>query len=121
MPASATYRLFERAMEERRHVACVYRGRKRALQPVVLGWSDGREKVLAYQTGGASSRPLTTPDGRWRCLLLGDVEAPMLQDGWTEIDTSHRSGQSCVRDVDLDVNPDSPFHPRRRLRWQVRR
>ncbi len=106
-------------MQERRQVACVYQGRPRALQPVVLGWSAGREKLLAYQVGGASSRPLTTPETRWRCLFLDAIEAPTLRDGWAEIDASHQSGQSCLTDVDLDINPQSPFHPCRKLSWQI--
>ncbi len=116
---SATYRLFEQAMEERRLVVCVYLGRRRELCPVVLGWSGGREKVLAYQAGGASSKPLTTPETRWRCMVLDEIAGPVsLLDGWPQIDASHRKGQTCVEDVDLDINPLSPFNPRRRLGWQ---
>jgi hypothetical protein len=57
---SPTYALFAQAMEERRLVVCAYHGLRRELCPVVLGWSEGQERVLAYQVGGASSRPLTT-------------------------------------------------------------
>ena len=116
---SAAYRLFEQAMEERRQVACVYQDLPRELCPIVLGWTDGREKVLAYQVGGQSSRPLTTPDSRWRCMFLADVSAPVLQDGPWLSGARHRTQQSCVRDVDLDVNPASPFSPRHRLGWQA--
>lgn len=115
---SPTYRLLVRAMEERRQVVCVYRDRPRVLQPIVLGWSDDREKLLASQLGGASSRPLTDANSRWRCMFLDDIEAPTLRDGWEQIDAAHQSGQTCVKDVDLDINPRSPFRPRRKLTWQ---
>ena len=115
---SAAYLLVAKAMEQRRQLACLYQDRRRELCPVVLGWSDGREKLLAYQLGGESSRPLTTPETRWRCLFLDDTSELSLASGWPEIAAMHRAGQSCVRDVDLDINPDSPFAPRRRLGWQ---
>ena len=38
-----------------------------------------------------------------------------LYDGYPRAGSSHRTSQTCVRDVDLDVNPGSPFDPRRKL------
>jgi len=105
-------------MEQRQLVACTYKNLRRELCPVVLGWSDGREKLLAYQTGGASSRPLTTADTRWRCLFVDEIAHAAVREGWPRIDVPHQSTQSCVRDVDLDINPASPLRPQRRLGWQ---
>jgi hypothetical protein len=51
-------------------------------------------------------------------MRLSEVSAPALQRGWPAIEALHRSAQSCVKDVDLDLNPASPFGPRRRLGWQ---
>ena len=115
---SATYRLVVTAMEERRLVLCRYQGRPRVLCPVVLGWSEDREKLLGYQLGGQSSRPLTTPETRWRCLFLDEVSDAVLGEAWPEIDTPHQASQTCVREVDYDINPKSPFHPRHKLGWQ---
>jgi hypothetical protein len=112
---SATYDLFERAMRERRPIACIYQDRYREICAIVLGWSDGREKVLTYQVGGQSSRPLTTPQTRWRCMFLDEVrDARLIEGAWARGGT-HKTEQSCVKDVDLDVNPLSPFNPRRLL------
>jgi hypothetical protein len=112
---SGTYALIEQAMRERSRVACVYQGKRGEICPIVLGWTDGREKVLAYQVGGESSRPLRGPETRWRCMWIDEVsEATLVEGAWVS-ESTHKSSQTCVKDVDLDVNPASPFGPRRRL------
>ena len=110
---SATYALFEQAMRDRKRVLCTYGGHPRALCPVILGHSRGEEKVLAYQVGGASRSGLP-PGGEWRCLWLAKVGDPRLHDGPWRAGASHTQPQGCVEDVDLDVNPASPYGPRRR-------
>jgi hypothetical protein len=112
---SAIYELFETAMRRRQPVACIYQDRYREICPIVLGWTDGREQALTYQVDGQSSRPLTTPDTRWRCMKLDEVSEARLIDGAWVSESTHKSGQTCVTEVDLDVNPLSPFNPRRRL------
>lgn len=115
---SPTYTLIARAMEDRRQIAGLYKGLRRVLVPVVLGWSEGREKLLAYQVSGASSRALRGPETRWRCLFVDELSGAALSDGPVETGGSHQTEQTCVREVDLDVNPASPFSPRRKLGWQ---
>lgn len=111
---SATYTLFEQAMRARRPVACVYRGLPRVLCPIVLGHTDGQEKALTFQIGGESSSGLP-PGGEWRCLFLDNVENARAQDGAWKSGAAHTQPQGCVEDVDLDVNPDSPYEPTRRI------
>ena len=41
---SETYRLFERAMEERKQILCTYDGYRRELCPIILGHSQGKEE-----------------------------------------------------------------------------
>jgi hypothetical protein len=101
-------------MRRRAQVVCTYQGYQRELCPVVLGWTDGHEKALTFQFGGGSKKGLK-PGGEWRCLNLGEVTDVSLREGrWISGD-SHQASQVCVKDVDLDVNSDSPFNPRRRL------
>jgi hypothetical protein len=58
---------------------------------------------LAFQFGGASSTKLP-PGGEWRCLYLARVKDAALRDGpWREGGT-HKAQQTCVEDVDLDIN-----------------
>ena len=49
---------------------------------------------------------------------LHHVQSVTLREGPWRSGNSHQEFQVCVDDVDLDVNPDSPFHPRRKLSWQ---
>jgi hypothetical protein len=62
MPNS-TYRLFAWAIENRVALCCRYQGHPREICPIILGHSDGREKVLAWQMRGETSEGrLRKPD-----------------------------------------------------------
>jgi hypothetical protein len=113
--SSESYSLFVRAMIERTPISCVYRGHRREFCPHILGHGkQGEERSLVFQfAGGTSAGRLRKPD--WKCLRLADVSDAALSDGeWVGGDR-HTQGQTCVTDVDLDVNPDSPYSPKRRL------
>jgi hypothetical protein len=110
---SATYELFAQAIAERRQILCVYDGYPRALCPIILGRTRGEEMALAYQFAGGSSSRLP-PGGQWKCLKLGKIRNAELRDGRWHSGSHHNQPQSCVEDVDLDINPASPYAPRRR-------
>lgn len=110
---SRTYELFAEAMAAKRPVVCVYQGHPRALCPVILGHTDGAEKALTWQFEGSSSRGPVR--GQWKCLSLAQVSSAAMIEGPWRSGREHRQSQSCVGQVDLDVNPDSPYKPRRRL------
>jgi hypothetical protein len=42
------------------------------------------------------------------------VRHARLREGPWRSGGSHRQPQGCVEEVDLDVNPDSPYEPKRR-------
>jgi hypothetical protein len=111
---SETYRLFGQAMIDRKQIVCMYNGRRREVCPIILGHTQGEERALTYQfTGGSSSKlPL---GGEWRCLTLSNVSEVQLRDGPWYSGDSHKQPSGCVQVVDLDVNPDSPYNPKRRL------
>ena len=113
MPSPA-YELFLTAMRCRRQVVCTYRGKRRELCPIVLGHSGGVEKVLTFQFAGESGSSLPS-SGEWRCLTLAEVSDIELRDGPWRAGTGHSASQTCVTEVDYDVNPDSPFSPRFQL------
>jgi hypothetical protein len=111
---SATYRLIAQAMAERKQVLCIYEGFPRAICPIVLGYKNGEERALTYQFAGGASKGLPR-GGQWKCLQLSKISEVELRSGRWHAGSSHKRPQGCIDDVDLDVNPDSPYDPRRRL------
>ena len=112
---SQSYALFERAMKQRKQVVCSYDGYPRELCPIILGHSQGHEKALTYQFGGKSKSGLPR-GGQWRCLWLSKVSDVELRDGPWISGESHTQPQGCVEVVDLDVNPSSPYNPKRSVK-----
>lgn len=102
MTTSATYRLFRRAILEEKQVTCRYGGHYRELCPHIIGYTDGAEKVLAYQFAGGSSGRLP----QWRCLFLSKVGDVRLRGGSWHAGSGHKTRQTCVVDIDLDINID---------------
>jgi hypothetical protein len=49
------------------------------------------------------------------CLSLSKVSNIQLRDGPWHAGSSHTRPQPCVQVVDLDVNRESPYNPKRRL------
>lgn len=112
---SWVYNLFREAMAEKKQIVCMYGGRRREICPAILGHTDGEEKALAYQFAGETNSRLP-PGGEWRCFSLSKVTDVRLRAGpWLTGDGTHSASQPCVRDVDFDVNPDSPYSPKHRL------
>jgi hypothetical protein len=100
---SATYMTFRAAILGAKQITCIYDGRYRELCPHIIGSKDGEEKVLAYQFGGESTTHLP-PGGNWRCLYLADVREARIREGDWHTSPYHRSTQSCIDVVDLDIN-----------------
>ncbi len=113
---SATYDLFAQAMHEQKQIFCMYDGQPRELCPVVLGHTKGQERALTFQVGGRGAQGALPRGGGWRCLFLSRVQEARLQSGPLRVGASHSRRQVCVEEVDLDINPDSPYHPKRRIR-----
>lgn len=98
---SATYDLFRNAILREQQVICLYEGRHRELCPHIIGTNRrGEEVVLAWQFGGDSSGKLP----QWRCLRLAMVRDAGTRDGRWHEGGSHRTVQTCVSDIDLDIN-----------------
>jgi hypothetical protein len=98
---SATYTLFRNAILGEQQVVCLYDGRARELCPHIIGTNKrGEEVVLAWQFGGESSGPLP----QWRCLKLAGVKNAHAREGRWHEGGSHRTTQTCVSEIDLDIN-----------------
>ncbi|UEM08686.1 hypothetical protein J4G43_028430 [Bradyrhizobium barranii subsp. barranii] len=98
---SRTYKLFRKAILAEQQVTCIYEGRYRELCPHIIGTNKmGEEAVLAWQFGGESSGPLP----QWRCLKLANITNARTRDGHWHEGGSHRTTQTCVSNIDLDIN-----------------
>jgi hypothetical protein len=98
---SKTYALFRKAILDERQVVCRYEGRRRELCPHIIGANrNGEEVVLAWQFGGESSGKLP----QWRCLRLSEVTDAQTREGSWHAGGSHRTTQTCVNAIDLDIN-----------------
>lgn len=111
---SRVYERFVQAIADRKQVFCTYEGLPRELCPHILGHTKGQEVALTFQFGGQSKSGLP-PGGEWRCLLLSKVRNVRLREGSWHAGSRHRRPQPCVEVVDVDANPSSPYHPRRKL------
>lgn len=90
-------------------MTCSYQGYYRELCPVIIGHTRGRERLLAFQFGGESKSGLPRA-GAWKCLDLALVKDPTTRDGPWHEGSGHSKQQTCVEDVDFDIN----IHVRKR-------
>lgn len=82
-------------------MTCVYEGRSRELCPHIIGTDkNGQEAVLAWQFAGESSGLLP----QWRCLKLANVIGARARDGHWHEGGSHQTKQTCIKNIDLDIN-----------------
>jgi hypothetical protein len=110
---SRIYELFAASMAARKPIVCMYQGHPRAICPIILGHTHGAEKALTWQVEGSGSKGPVR--GQWKCLSLAEVDSAEISEGPWRSGGQHHQSQSCVKNVDLDVNPDSPYKPKRKL------
>src|ERR1700730_18195115 len=98
---SATSHILRNAILAEQQVVCSYGGRTRELCPHIIGTNkSGEEVVLAWQFAGDSSGKLP----QWRCLRLANVRGARAPIGRCYQGGSHRTEQTCVSKIDLDIN-----------------
>jgi len=111
---SPTYTLFRNAVLAEQQVTCSYEGRHRELCPHIIGTNrSGEEVVLAWQFAGESSGKLP----QWRCLRLANIRDARTRAGPWHEGGSHRTTQTCVSNIDLDIN----VHVRKRRKPRSRK
>lgn len=101
MPSSA-YAIIADAIRNKRQVTCNYQGYPRELCPHTLGYTDGQERVLAFQFAGGSSKGLP-PGGQWRCMNIDEMSNVNARNGEWHTGETHRKPQTCVKDVEFEV------------------
>lgn len=99
------YAVLRDAIVNKKQVTCRYNGLNREICPHVLGTGkDGAEMVLSFQFGGQSSTGLP-PGGEWRCMRVDEISDAKSRTGaWHTGDNSHLRPQTCVKDIDVEVN-----------------
>ena len=81
MPSGSYVRIWH-AVRNREPLSFFYQGKYREALPIILGYSaEGREALMAYQTGGETSRGRELPG--WRCFYLAEVrDIKARKGGW---------------------------------------
>jgi hypothetical protein len=111
---TAAYNQVAEAMRRLKAMTCRYDGHQRTFCPIILGDTEGEEKVLVYQVGGRTSKgQLVRPE--WKCFFISKMREIKFSDVPWQSGDLHRKAQTCVEEVDLDVNPSSPYAPKRKL------
>ena len=100
---SATYLLIRGAIENECQITCMYQGHYRELCPHIIGRTNGEERLLAFQFGGHTSGALPT-GGAWKCFSMAGIRDVTAREGRWHTGSSHQSSQTCVQDIDLDIN-----------------
>jgi hypothetical protein len=95
-------------MAGRHQIVCEYDGLRREICPVILGHSGEEEKALVFQFAGETSNGPIRPPGEWKCLRLAGVGKAEMREGPWHTGERHSAAQACVKQVDFDVNPNSP-------------
>ena len=108
---SATHALFLQAMRDERPLACTYQGYRREICPIMLGRTGLEEKALVFQFGGSTSKGRIQTPGDWKCFKLDEVRDAVLIEGNWRSGSEHSEAQHCMKMVEYDVNPNSPYNP----------
>ncbi|WP_313625699.1 hypothetical protein [Kosakonia sp.] len=100
-----TYELIKQAILKKQQITAVYKGYYREMCPHALGTKNGKQQALFYQFGGESSkgRVDSTSTDNWRCLRLVDLENVQIRDGQWYTAENHSRAQSCVDQIDYEV------------------
>jgi hypothetical protein len=105
--------VLERALIDRRPVRVRYHGQERIVCPHLLGWKNGRAKVLSYQSDGATSQGRLPHDPRhsWRSMFVDEVEDPVITDHSWQTALNYSPETNCIDQLEIAVRaPASPAH-----------
>lgn len=101
---SENYQTIKAAMKNRQQIVCVYQDYEREICPHCIGNNkNGEEQMLGFQFAGGSSKGLPE-GGQWRCLEISKLSNVRARDGEWYTGNSHTRPQTCVKDVDFEVN-----------------
>ena len=105
--SSMIYGLVRQAIIDKKIVTGNYDGYYREMCPHTIGRSKtGDEQALFYQTGGESKSGLGPPGSpkNWRCIPLSRLSNVKVIDGAWGTASNHSMPQTCVADIDIEVD-----------------
>jgi hypothetical protein len=106
MPGSV-YATVRDAVVHKKIAKATYEGHYREMCPHAIGRGpDGNEQALFYQFGGSSKSGLAPAGSRnnWRCIELAKLSNVSSEDGAWQTANNHSRSQTCVREVDVEVD-----------------
>src|ERR1700757_565220 len=75
------WKVLEQAVMQKRTVRATYHGHDRLLCPHLLGWKNGRAKLLCYQSSTTTSQALNSdPHKPWRLMFVDELERAVITD-----------------------------------------
>jgi len=108
-PLPSAWSVLSQALIAHHTVRARYHGHERLLCPHLLGWKNGRPKVLAYQAGGTTSSGELSPrrQQHWRSLFVDEIEDAVTVPShpWHSAD-NYSSQSNCVDEIALQITPD---------------
>ena len=98
--------VLQQAINEKRPVRAGYHGTERLLCPHMLGWKNGRPKVLSYQARGTTTHtPLPQdPRQRWRSMFVDEIEQPTITDEPWETAQNYSHTTNAIDDPEIAVD-----------------
>ena len=107
------WNVLEQAVIEKRTVRVNYHGHDRLLCPHLLGWKNGRPKVLCYQSSGTTSEGKlnSDPRQRWRLMFVDEMERPVMTDDEWQTAANYRPGSKGIDIIELVVRSSTRQHP----------
>lgn len=109
----AQWDVLAQGLREKRPVLVRYHGTERLLCPHVLGWKNGRPKVLSYQASGTTSHgPLPQdPRQRWRSMFVDEINQPTITDEPWETAQNYNHATNAIDDLEIAVELPSANNP----------
>ena len=102
----SNYELIKQAIENKKQITAQYQGYYREMCPHVIGTKGGKQQALFFQFGGRSKTQgiVTSSTGKWKCLLIEGLSDVDIQDGSWHTGDGHTRQQTCVDNIDVEVD-----------------
>ena len=86
-------------------------------RPVCIGFADYIARGglpnsrTQYRSAARFLNSSIPPPGHWKCFKLDEVRDAVLIEGRWHSGSEHSEAQHCMKMVEYDVNPNSPYNP----------